>query len=147
MVSREKEHWAVTTMEGVKQHVESYGSEDIIENDMLWGTEEKFVKDEVVMDVGEEVDGWPRIGKGHCWIKVSAAAEWGETEKRELQEAMDAYVNFSLKTGSRAKGEIFVRHTEWEGALVDVRESNHESPRLVVARWRSRGNNKTLGER
>ena len=64
MVSREKEYWAVTTMEGVKQHMESYGSEEIIEYDMLWGNEEKFVRDELV-DVGEEVDGWPRIGKGH----------------------------------------------------------------------------------
>ena len=50
MVSREKELWTVTTMEGVKQHMENYVSEEIIEYDMLWGTEEKFVKDEVVMD-------------------------------------------------------------------------------------------------
>ena len=60
---------------------------------------------------------------------------------------MDAYVNFSLKTGSRAKGEIWVRHTEWEGTLIDLRESNHESPKLVVAGWRAKGSNKTLGER
>ena len=96
MVSREKEYWAVTTMEGVRKHVESSGNEEIMENAMLWGNEENFVRDEVV-DIGEEVDGWPRIGRGHHWIKVSAAAEWVETEKRELQEVMDAYVNFSLK--------------------------------------------------
>ena len=62
--------------------MESHGSEEIIEYDMLWGKEEKFLKDEVVMDVGEDVDGWPRIGRGHQWIKVSAAAEWGGLRKR-----------------------------------------------------------------
>ena len=86
-------------------------------------------------------------GRGHRWINVLAAAQWGETERRELQEVMEAHMTFSLKTGLRAKGEIWVRHTEWEGALIDLRESNHESPKLVVAGWRARGSNKTLGER
>ena len=113
----------------------------------MWGTEEKFVKDEVVRDEGEETDGWPRTGRSHRWIKVAAANEWGETEKRELKEVMETYVDFSLRTGSRARGEIYVRHVEWEGVLIDVRESNHESPSLVLAGWRPRGKNKTIGER
>ena len=100
-----------------------------------------------MVDIGEEVEGWPKVGRGHRWINVLAAAQWGETEKIELQEVMDAYVTFSLKTGSRAKGEIWVRHTEWEGALIDLRESNHETPKLVVAGLRATGSNKTLGER
>ena len=113
----------------------------------MWGTEEKFVQDELVRGEGEDIDGWPRTGRSHRWIKVAAAREWVETEKKELKEIMETYIDFSLKTGSRAKGEIYVRHVEWEGVLVDVRESNHESPSLVVAGWRKRGKNKTRGER
>ena len=70
----------------------------------------------------------------------------GGTEKKELKEVIDAFVKFSLKTGARAKGEIWVRHTEWEGTLIDVRDSNHESPEMIVTGWRPRGSNKTLGE-
>ena len=99
-----------------------------------------------MVEIGEEVDGWPKVGRGHRWINVLAAAQWGETERRELQEVMDAYITFSLKTGSRAKGEIWVRNKEWEGALIDLREHNHETSKLVVAGWRARGSNKTLGE-
>ena len=64
---------------------------------------------------------------------VAAARGWGEIEKKELQEIMETYIDFSIKSGLRAKGEIFVWHVEREGGLVDVRENNHESPNLVVA--------------
>ena len=51
--------------EGVNKDMECHKSEEIIEYDIMWGTEEKFVKDEVVRDEGEETDGCPRIGRSH----------------------------------------------------------------------------------
>ena len=147
MVSREKQLSTVTTSEGVNTDMECQNSEEILEYDIMWGSESKFILDEVVRGEGDDIDGWPRTGRCHRWVKVAAAREWGEREKEELQEVMEAYTDFSIKSGARAKGEIFIRHVEWEGVMVDIRESIHESPSLIVTGWRKRGKNKTKGER
>ena len=105
--------------------MECQNSEEILEYDIMWGSENKFVQDEVVRDEGDDIDGWPRTGRCHRWVKVAAARGWGEREKKELQEIIEAYIDFSIKSGARTKGEIFVRHVEWEGVMVDVRESIH----------------------
>ena len=86
-------------------------------------------------------------GRCHRWVKVAAARGWDEGEKEELQEVMEAYVDFSTRSSARAKGEIFIRHVNWEGFMVDVRESIHESPSLIVTGWRKKGKNKTKGEK
>ena len=44
MVSREKELSTVTTREGVNTDMECHKSEEIMEYDIMWGTEEKFVE-------------------------------------------------------------------------------------------------------
>ena len=51
-------------------------------------------------------------------MKVIAARGWGEGEREELQEVMEAYSDFSTRSGARAKGEIFIRHVNWEGVMV-----------------------------
>ena len=85
MVSSEEEHWAVAKMEGVGKHVENSGNQEVMEYAMQWGNEQNYVKDEVE-ETGEDVDGWPRVGREHRWINVLASAQWGETERRELEE-------------------------------------------------------------
>ena len=64
MVSREKEPSTVATSEGVNTDMECHNSEEIMEYDIMWGTEEKFVQDELVRSEGEDIDGWPRTGRG-----------------------------------------------------------------------------------
>ena len=58
---------------------------------------------------------------------------------------MEAYCDFSTRSGARAKGEIFIRHANWQGIMVDIRESIHKDPSLIVTGWR-RKYEKTRGE-
>ena len=73
MVSREKKLSTVATSEGVNIDMECNNSEEIMEYDIMWGSEEKFVQDELVRGEGEDIDGWPCTGRSHRWIKVAAA--------------------------------------------------------------------------
>ena len=109
MVSSEEEHWAVTKMKGVGKHVENSGNQEVMEYAMKWGNELNYVEDEVER-IGGDVDGWPQEGREHRWISVVAPIKWGVTERRELEEVMETYKTFSLVTGSRTKGEIWVRN-------------------------------------
>ena len=104
--------------------MECENSEEILQYNIMWEEEndvilDEVVRDEVVWDEGSEVDGWPRTGRCHRWVKVAAARGWDEGEKEELQEVMEAYVDFSTRSGARAKGEIFIRHVNCEGVMVE----------------------------
>ena len=124
--------------------------QDIFQYKIMWTRDSECIKDEVVDEedtkVAEmEVDGWPREGRGHRWVKVREAEGWGKGEREELCEVMEAYCDFSTRSGARAKGEIFTRHANWQGVMIDIRESIHEDPSLVVTGWR-RKHGKTRGE-
>ena len=71
MVSNEEEHWAVAKMAGAGKHVRNTGNHEVVEYAMEWGSEIKYVEDEVEM-IGGDVDGWPQEGREHRWISVVA---------------------------------------------------------------------------
>ena len=130
--------------------MEGKESQDILEYKIMWTSDSECIKDEVVGEedtkvADMEVNGWPHAGRGHRWVKVRAAKGWCKGEREELCEVMEAYCDFSIRSGARARGEIFIRHANWQGIMVDIRESIHEDPSLIVTGWR-RKDEKTRGE-
>ena len=130
--------------------MEGKESQDILQYKIMWSSDSECIKDEVVdeedtMVTDMEVDGWPREGRGHRWVKVREAKGWCKGEREELCEVIEAYCDFSTRSGAKARGEIFVRHANWHGIMVDIRESIHEDPGLIVTGWR-RKYEKTRGE-
>ena len=109
---------------------------------MEWGNDIDYVEDELERmqdgEIGGDMDGWPQEGREHRWISVMAPTKWGVTERKELEEVLETYKTFSLETGSRAKGEIWVRNKGWEGSIIDLREHNSVQPTIVVTGWRRR---------
>ena len=116
----------------MKTDIEGKNSDEILEYKVMWGSDSECILDEVLRGEGMEVDGWPHTGRCHRWVKVIVARGWGEGEREELQEVMEAYSDYSTRSGARAKGEIFIRHINWEGVMEDVWENIHESPSLIV---------------
>ena len=123
MVSNEEEHWAVTKMAGTGKHilVRNIENHEVVEYFMEGGSEMMCVEDEVVR-MGGDVDSEPQEGREHRCISVVAPItefererKWGETERRALAELVETYKIFSLATGSRTKGEIWVRNKGWGG--------------------------------
>ena len=62
--------------------------------------------------------------------------KWKEIERRELEEVMETYKTFSLATGSRTKGEIWVTNKGWEGSMIDLSEHHPEQPTIMLTGWK-----------
>ena len=70
MVSREKQLSTVTPSEGVNTDMECKNSEEILQYDIMWGSESEIILDEVVWeevvrDEDNEVDGESEEGDNH----------------------------------------------------------------------------------
>ena len=124
--------------------------QDIVQYNILWSEDSEWVRDEVVneeetMATNMETDGWPREGCLHRWVRVNEAKGWCKEEKKQLSDVIEAYCDFSTRSGAYARGEIFVRHENWHGVLVDTRENAHEDPNIVIMGWK-RKQEKIMGE-
>ena len=131
---------AVAIMAGVGKQRSNIEYQEVMEYAMEWGNEANYVVDELERieegEVGGDMDGWPQEGREHRWISVMAPTKWGVTERKELEEVMETYKTFSLVTGSRTKGEIWVRNKGWEGSMIDLREHNSVHANIVLTGWR-----------
>ena len=131
-------------------NMEDIVKKDITQYNIFYSEDSEFVSDEVVKDeetlaTNLDTDGWPREGRMHRWIKVNEAKKWCKEEKKQLWDVIDAYCDFSTRSGAFGIGEIYVRHQDWQGVLVDIRENAHEDPNVVIMGWK-RKQEKTKGE-
>ena len=130
--------------------MEDIVKKDITQYKIFYSEDSEFVMDEIVKDeetmaINLDTDGWPREGRMHRWIKVNEAKKWCKEEEKQLHDVVEAYCDFSTRSGAYGIGEIFVRHENWHGVLVDTRENAHEDPNIIVMGWK-RKQEKTKGE-
>ena len=136
--------------EQLQADMEDKVNQDIVQYKILWSGDSECVRDEVVneeetMATNMETDGWPREGRLQRWVRVNEAKGWCKEEKKQLSDVIEAYCDFSTRSGAYARGEIFVHHENWHGVLVDTRENAHEDPNIIVMGWK-RKQEKTKGE-
>ena len=136
--------------EQLQADMEDRVNKDIVQYNILWSGDSEWVMDEVVneeeaMTTSMETDGWPREGCLHRWVNVIEAKGWDKEEKKHLRDVIEAYCDFSTRSGAYARGEIYVRHGDWHGALMDTRENAHEDPKVVVMGWEKK-EGRVMGE-
>ena len=97
--------------EQIQADMEGKMNQDIVQYKILWSGDSECIRDEVVdeedtMVTDMEVDGWPREGRLHRWVRVREAKGWCKDEKKQLSDVIEAYCDFSTHSGAYARGEI-----------------------------------------
>ena len=104
---------------------------DITQYKIFYSEDSEFVSDEVVKDeetlaTNLDTDGWPREGRMHRWIKVNEAKKWCKEEKKQLWDVIDAYCDFSTRSGAFGRGEIY------GNKILKEQTHNHNESHLKV---------------
>ena len=144
MIQQRVELLPVQVSEQLQADMENRVNKDTVQYEILWSGDREWVMDEVVSEE-EAMDEGPSEGCLNRWVKVIEAKGWEEEEKKHLRDVIEAYCDFSTRSGAYARGEIYVRHGDWHGALMDTRENAHEDPKIVVMGWKKK-QGRVMGE-
>ena len=137
MIQQRVELLPVQVSEQLQADMENKVNKDTVQYEILWSGNREWVMD--------EVSEGPSGRYLNRWVNVIEEKGWGEEEKEQLRDVIAAYCQFSIRTGAYARGEFYVRHGDWHGALMDIRENVHEDPKVVVMRWEKK-EGKDMGE-